>query len=616
MQRSHFLTTQLGKWSLTELAKQIVPALTEACNGDLLSAIRVERESMLFLAKVPQDSWAESLQRYKSMMLLLAEHDATIPASFAPPDVQRLWHAHLLSPRAYGHDMQKQFGKKIVPASPLISDATDEELWQNRILCSCDRLDSSAIAASNFDFEFDIVASAKRQRNFAYQTSLPHFNDEVFLQASLLRYFKFLTLQAEFPESGPLNPTYDIDLVWHSHMKFHDAYVSDTRRLLGKTLPHDDSVTERHPGSRLDNANKRTVSLWEKNHILLDLTQRYGADMGLFARWFFSRKKWANKIRRFDREYQFQGGMWRGEFEKAGLASIHDVSGEYPKSDVSDLLDKTLARSQGCTFRVVECDSNQADRREGFHALNAKHGWQKFHSELRLQQFESKEWLTLPQHDQYSIFWRSMDQRDVSNNRFIELHPPTSGDNARELSQPVASVSFLEQSHLPTSEWVQRGFGITSDNLSHRKNANTKGCAMSIQDQYGDDTVILFGKWSAHKHATPKAKRRERDDYNDPGDYGNLDIEAWYRNDSQWIKRRNIFVDPGEKFQFPGVSVDFEKHTHMQLNSGDKDMPDVPINISIALGLGIMAMRVALDPAPSYSWYCLLTPPPNTRPSP
>ena len=115
---SCFLTKGHGKRSVVELAKQLVPSLLEACNGDIVSAVRVERSSMLCFSKLPQDSWADSYHRYKSTMLLLAEHDARIPTSYVPPDVRRLWHAHILSPVAYDNDMQKVFGKKLCPLHP------------------------------------------------------------------------------------------------------------------------------------------------------------------------------------------------------------------------------------------------------------------------------------------------------------------------------------------------------------------------------------------------------------------------------------------------------------------------------------------------------------------
>ena len=109
-------------------------------------------------------------------------------------------------------------------------------------------------------------------------------------------------------------------------MSFHDAYVSDTHRLLGNTMPHDDSMNERHPGSRLENAHQKTVFLWENNHILSNLTNV--AQLQICDKLFD--ETWNNQISPLDKVYAFPGGMWRGDIENAGLASVHDLADRYP----------------------------------------------------------------------------------------------------------------------------------------------------------------------------------------------------------------------------------------------------------------------------------------------
>ena len=39
-------------------------------------------------------------------------------------------------------------------------------------------------------------------------------------------------------------------------------YQSDTMKVLGSILPHDDSVNDRTPGSKLDTSNMSTKDLW------------------------------------------------------------------------------------------------------------------------------------------------------------------------------------------------------------------------------------------------------------------------------------------------------------------------------------------------------------------
>lgn len=90
---------------------------------------------------------------------------------------------------------------------------------------------------------------------------------------------------------GKLCPTYDIDLVWHSHMTLPHEYRSDTESLLGAVLPHDDSINDRSPDVELAVLQKDTEAL--------------------FARWG---------------EQFFQcGGMYRGMPEKLSPAEREEL---------------------------------------------------------------------------------------------------------------------------------------------------------------------------------------------------------------------------------------------------------------------------------------------------
>ena len=50
-----------------------------------------------------------------------------------------------------------------------------------------------------------------------FQVSLPHWRQRWFLERCLERYKQFLYLRREKPDAF-LVPTFDIDLLWHSHM--------------------------------------------------------------------------------------------------------------------------------------------------------------------------------------------------------------------------------------------------------------------------------------------------------------------------------------------------------------------------------------------------------------
>ena len=114
-------------------------------------------------------------------------------------------------------------------------------------------------------FSYDIVSAAMRQRSFYYQVSLPHYRNPQFLISSLTRYKMYLNLKKVNPGEF-IVPCYDIDLIWHTHQVHHLLYEKDTVKILGKILPHDDSVNDRSEGSRLNNAYAETVKMWNKEY--------------------------------------------------------------------------------------------------------------------------------------------------------------------------------------------------------------------------------------------------------------------------------------------------------------------------------------------------------------
>ncbi len=59
----------------------------------------------------------------------------------------------------------------------------------------------------------------------------------------------YLHLKSKHPDTF-LVPCYDFDLVWHAHQLDPVTYAADTKAVLGKLMPHDDSVNDRSEGER------------------------------------------------------------------------------------------------------------------------------------------------------------------------------------------------------------------------------------------------------------------------------------------------------------------------------------------------------------------------------
>ena len=85
------------------------------------------------------------------------------------------------------------------------------------------------------------------------------------------------------------------------------AYYEDTTRFVGMLLNHDDSVTDRSKGSKLDNSHKLTKQLWEK---------------------------------RFGESYSKPGAMYRGQTPQATLTAPHNSYVKEQKSVVLVEVDK------------------------------------------------------------------------------------------------------------------------------------------------------------------------------------------------------------------------------------------------------------------------------------
>ncbi|CAL4084069.1 unnamed protein product, partial [Meganyctiphanes norvegica] len=123
---------------------------------------------------------------------------------------------------------------------------------------------------------YDITAAVERQSAFYYQVSLPHHRDDEFLRNSEIRYRQFLALVWANP-THLIVPTYDIDVLWHTHQVHPKKYEIDTKALLKKILDHDDSVNQRHRGSKLNTSDRFTRQQWRSS-----FRSKYSRDGAMF----------------------------------------------------------------------------------------------------------------------------------------------------------------------------------------------------------------------------------------------------------------------------------------------------------------------------------------------
>lgn len=195
-----------------------------------------------------------------------------------PLDVHWIWHCHMLSPRQYDNDCTALVGKRVKHEVIQINSPTykqlaqaAEQLWVDKFGLAepynvLSQYTSPFVPENALTHQsrckYDLLQAALRQSSFYYNVSLPHYKDAVFLTNAFERYKKFLLLTKKHPSSF-LVPCYDIDLMWHTHQLMTVAYRHDVAAILGYVLNHDDTDTDRSPGSKLTESRVKTHQLWK-----------------------------------------------------------------------------------------------------------------------------------------------------------------------------------------------------------------------------------------------------------------------------------------------------------------------------------------------------------------
>ncbi|KAF8406138.1 hypothetical protein HHK36_008218 [Tetracentron sinense] len=231
----------------------------------------------------PTLHWA--IYRYKTCWLpLLAKHAESQVSEgplVVPLDCEWIWHCHRLNPVQYKSDCEKFYGRildnrNVVSSVQGTSKSETEEIWNRLYPEEPYKLDLSSPfskdVAENLSVplehtKYDLVSAVKRQSPFFYQVSRPSMNNVLFLEGAVARYKGFLHLIKRNRERSIQRfcvPTYDIDLIWHSHQLHPVSYCKDLVESLGKVLEHDDMDSDRTKGKKLDVGFSDTTKQWEE----------------------------------------------------------------------------------------------------------------------------------------------------------------------------------------------------------------------------------------------------------------------------------------------------------------------------------------------------------------
>ncbi|XP_022751143.1 glycine-rich domain-containing protein 1-like [Durio zibethinus] len=256
---------------------------------DLVDAAKKQLE---FLAAVDRNRWLydgptlqRAIYRYNACWLpLLAkfyEEEISEGPLVVPLDCEWIWHCHRLNPVRYKCDCEELYGR-ILDNSNVVSSLQGtckrqtEEIW-NRLypdepydfdlIKALSENASETLSGLEKHTKYDLISAVKRQSPFFYQVSRAHMNNDIFIKEAVARYKGFLHLIKRNRKKSIkcfCVPTYDIDLIWHTHQLHPVSYCKDLNKALGKILEHDDTDSDRTKGKKLDVGFSGTTKQWEE----------------------------------------------------------------------------------------------------------------------------------------------------------------------------------------------------------------------------------------------------------------------------------------------------------------------------------------------------------------
>ncbi|CAF0952548.1 unnamed protein product [Adineta steineri] len=209
-----------------------------------------------------------AVYRYETFWLpFLAE---TMESDVIPPlDILFVWHSHMLAPTAYASDCERLFGRilsnRVRARTPQLLQFS-EQLWMKKYNRTMPyELDYSSniqvIPPYTSKIKYALSQAVERQADFYYNVALGHYTDSEFLDEAVKRYKKFIYLKRLNPQLYVV-PMYDIDIIWHTHQLFPEAYRRDMIANLQHVLHHDDTVQDRTSNSKLSTSDHETRHKW------------------------------------------------------------------------------------------------------------------------------------------------------------------------------------------------------------------------------------------------------------------------------------------------------------------------------------------------------------------
>ena len=175
-----------------------------------------------------------------------------------PLEIEWIWHVHRLHPRHYLNDCLEK-----IPGNYLIDKKIHKySIQQYPLYAPIDRRQIQTASTLSFVPSIDLLEAVLRQKSFLEKFERhPFFSIDIArIDANLFQnyvenYVCFLKLARE---NQIIVPSFDIDLIWHTHLRHPLSYIEVTKSLCGFVLDHDDSISQ----EKLSESYRKTAELW------------------------------------------------------------------------------------------------------------------------------------------------------------------------------------------------------------------------------------------------------------------------------------------------------------------------------------------------------------------
>ncbi|CAF1299943.1 unnamed protein product [Rotaria sordida] len=178
-----------------------------------------------------------------------------------PWQIDWIWHVHRLHPLAYYNDCCKQ----LTDGEPVDQKIQKFPTNYNK---QCDAVPSNPSTKCHVNFvpSIDLVQAVLRQRDFLnkfkkhvfYSCDLKKMDISLFL-GLVQNYACFMKLARQ---NDIIVPTFNIDLIWHTHLRYPQHYRAFSTVVCGFVVDHDDAIE----ANVLSDALQKTADRWKETY--------------------------------------------------------------------------------------------------------------------------------------------------------------------------------------------------------------------------------------------------------------------------------------------------------------------------------------------------------------